>query len=58
MIGFAYVFAAVSYIQPVGYRHTYPTLAERLGFAHSFGDNKAVVLFYGKAYDLLTVGGY
>jgi len=57
-IAFLYIFALVSYIQPVAYRHTYPTLADRLGFAHSFAHNKAVVLFYGKAYDLLTVGGY
>ncbi len=57
-ISFMYVFAAVSYIQPVAYRHTYPTLEDRLRFAQSFADNKAVVLFYGKAYDLLTVGGY
>ncbi len=53
-----YIFALVSYIQPVAYRHTYPTLAERITFARSFAHNKAVVLFYGKAYDLLTVGGY
>jgi ABC-2 type transport system permease protein len=57
-IGFAYLFAAVAYIQPVSYRHTYPTVADRLSFAHSFANNKAVVLFYGKAYDLLSVGGY
>jgi ABC-2 type transport system permease protein len=57
-IAFAYLFAAVAYIQPVTYRHAYPTLSDRLGFAHSFGDNKAVQLFYGKPYDLLTVGGY
>jgi ABC-2 type transport system permease protein len=57
-IAFAYVFAAVAYINPVSYRHAYPTLAERIAFAHSFGHNKAVVLFYGKAYDLLTIGGY
>jgi len=57
-IGFAYLFAGVAYLQPVAYRRTYPTLADRLGFAHSFAHNKAVVLFYGKAYDLLTVGGY
>ncbi len=57
-VAFAYLFAAVAYIQPVSYRHTYPTLAERLSFAHSFASNKAVVLFYGKAYDLLTLGGY
>ncbi len=57
-IAFGYLFAAVSYLQPVAYRHAYPTLADRIGFARSFGDNKAVVLFYGKAYDLLTIGGY
>ena len=57
-IAFAYLFAAIAYIQPVSYRHAYPTLADRLSFARSFGVNKAVVLFYGKAYDLLTVGGY
>jgi polyether ionophore transport system permease protein len=58
VLGFVYVFAAVSFIQPVAYRHTYPTLEERVRFAASFAHNKAVVLFYGKAYDLLTVGGY
>jgi ABC-2 type transport system permease protein len=57
-LAFAYLFAAVAYINPVSYRHTYPTLADRLGFARSFAHNKAVVLFYGKAYDVLTVGGY
>ncbi|MBV8711017.1 MAG: hypothetical protein JOY56_04535 [Solirubrobacterales bacterium] len=55
---FAYLFAAAAYVNPVSYRHTYATLAERLQFAHSFANNKAVVLFYGKAFDLLTVGGY
>ncbi|HET7047844.1 MAG TPA: hypothetical protein VFI54_06190 [Solirubrobacteraceae bacterium] len=57
-ISFAYLFAAVAFIQPISYRHTYPTVSDRLSFAHAFGANKAVVLFYGKAYDLLTVGGY
>ena len=57
-IAFAYLFAAVAFIQPISYRHTYPTVADRLSFAHAFGTNKAVVLFYGKAYDLLSVGGY
>jgi ABC-2 type transport system permease protein len=57
-IAFVYLFAVVAFIQPISYRHTYPTLADRLSFAHAFGANKAVVLFYGKAYDLLTVGGY
>lgn len=58
IIGFTYLFAAVAFIQPIGYRRTYPTAADRLAFAHSFSHNKAVVLFYGRAYDLLSVGGY
>jgi ABC-2 type transport system permease protein len=57
-VAFLYVFAVVAYLQPVAYRHSYPTLADRIAFARSFAHNKAVVLFYGKAYDLLTVGGY
>jgi putative exporter of polyketide antibiotics len=57
-IAFACLFAVVACIQPVTYRNAYPTLPSRLAFAHSFGASKAVVLFYGKAYDLLTVGGY
>ena len=57
-IAFAFLFVAVAYIQPVSYRRAYPDAASRLAFAHSFATNKAVVLFYGKAYDLLTVSGY
>ena len=57
-VAFGYLFAAVAFIQPISYRHTYPTIADRIAFAHAFAHNKAVVLFYGKAYDLLTVGGY
>jgi ABC-2 type transport system permease protein len=57
-ICFAYLFAALAYIQPASYRTTYPTLSDRLAFARSFGDNKAVRLFYGVPRDLLTVGGY
>lgn len=57
-IAFTYLFALYAYIQPAGYRHTYPTLHDRLGFARSFGPNKALRLFYGEPYDLLTVSGY
>lgn len=57
-IGFGWLFAVVSYLEPVAYRHAYPTLADRVHFAHSFAHNAAVVMFYGRAYDLLTVGGY
>jgi polyether ionophore transport system permease protein len=57
-IAFAYLFAAVGYVNPATYTSAYPTLSSRLPLAHSFANNKAVVLFYGKAYDLVTVGGY
>ncbi len=57
-IAFAYLFAVVAYIQPVTYRHAYPTATDRLAFARSFGANKAIRLFYGEPFDLLTVGGY
>jgi ABC-2 type transport system permease protein len=57
-ISFAYLFALYAYIQPVGYRHAYPTRASRLAFARSFGNNKAIRLFYGEPHDLLSVSGY
>jgi ABC-2 type transport system permease protein len=58
VLAFAYGYAAYSYIQPLGYRHAYPTLADRLGFAHSFASNNAIRLFYGEPYNIITVGGY
>jgi ABC-2 type transport system permease protein len=57
-IAFAYMFALYAYIQPAGYRHTYPTLADREAFAHSFANNDALRLFYGYPYDPATVSGY
>lgn len=57
-ISFAYLFGIYAYIQPVGYRHAYPTLADRLAFAHSFASNDALRLFYGYPYSPLTVSGY
>ena len=57
-IAFVYLFAAYSYIQPVGYRHAYPTQSSRLSFAHSFAGNKGLRLFYGFPYDPITVSGY
>jgi polyether ionophore transport system permease protein len=55
---FALFFVLFAFANPVGYRHTYPTVAERLAFARSFGTNKAAELFYGAPHDLLTVGGF
>jgi ABC-2 type transport system permease protein len=57
-IAFTYLFAVYSYIQPAGFRSTYPTLADRLGFAHSFAGNDAIRLFYGYPFDPVTIGGY
>jgi ABC-2 type transport system permease protein len=57
-IAFACLFAAVGYINPVTYASAYPTLSSRLPLVEGFANNKAVVLFYGKAYDVLTAGGY
>ncbi len=55
---FAALFVFVAAANVVGYRRSYPTLAERIAFARSFGSNRAVELFYGSPHDLLTVGGY
>jgi ABC-2 type transport system permease protein len=55
---FALLFLAMAYIQPVGYRSSFPTLHERMAFAASFGDNAAIRLFYGTPHDLLTDAGY
>jgi ABC-2 type transport system permease protein len=57
-IGFAYVFAVYAWLQAAAFHKTYPTLADRIGFAHAFAGNDAIRLFYGYPYDVLTVGGY
>ena len=57
-LSFALLFGAVGAVQVVGYRTSYPTHADRIAFARTFGDNSAVRLFYGVPHDLLTVGGY
>src|SRR5579862_5576650 len=58
IVAFAALFGVVAYAQPVSYRRAYPTTADRLAFAHSFANDKAIRLFYGVPHDLLTVGGY
>jgi ABC-2 type transport system permease protein len=42
----------------VGYRETYPSVAERVRFARVFSDNIALRLFYGVPHDLASVAGY
>jgi ABC-2 type transport system permease protein len=44
--------------QVIGYRETYPTVAQRVRFARVFSDNIALRLFYGVPHDLATVAGY
>lgn len=57
-ISFAYIFVAYAYIQPAGYRNSYPTLSDRIGFARSFAENKGLRLFYGEPHAVQTVSGY
>jgi ABC-2 type transport system permease protein len=57
-LSFALLFALAAYANAASYRSAYPTLAERVAFAHTFGGNASVRIFYGNPYDLLTIGGY
>jgi len=55
---FALLFALVAYANAAAYRSGYPTLQDRIGFAHAFAGNASIRLFYGRPFDLLSVGGY
>lgn len=55
---FALFFALYALANTLGYDKTYPTVADRISFAQTFGDNKAVRLFYGTPHSLETIGGY
>ncbi len=57
-IAFGYLFAIYAYIQPAGFRHAYPTLADRIEFVHAFANNAAIRLFYGYPYEVTSVNGY
>lgn len=57
-LSFSLLFCGVAAANVVGYRKTYPTLADRLKFAHTFGANTATRLFYGTPHELTTIGGY
>lgn len=57
-MSFGAIFAVFAIANVVGYGRTYPTVADRIQFAQTFGDNKAIRLFYGTPYHLETVGGY
>ena len=55
---FAALLGGLAYIQPAAYRHSYPTIADRVAFAHAFGGDRALRLLYGVPHQLLTIGGY
>lgn len=57
-VAFACVFGIYTWLQAAGYRSAYPTPADRIGFARSFGGNAAIRLFYGYPYDITSVAGY
>lgn len=57
-ICFALFFALICLVNVAAYRTDYPTLKDRLAFVHAFATNASIRLFYGKPYDLLSVGGY
>ncbi len=57
-LSFALFFGLYAWSNGTEYIRTYPTLADRMQFAQTFGDNKALRIFYGVPKDLLTAGGY
>jgi ABC-2 type transport system permease protein len=57
-LSFVYLFALYAYIQPVAFRSGYPKMSDRVAFARSFANNKAVRIFYGEPHNLLDVTGY
>jgi ABC-2 type transport system permease protein len=57
-LSFVLLFAGVAAAVTAGYRTSYPTLADRLRLAQTFGENKAARLFYGTPHHLETVGGF
>jgi polyether ionophore transport system permease protein len=55
---FAVLFAIYAVANVVGYRSTYPTLADRRGLQESFATTSSLRLFYGEPHTLLTTAGY
>ena len=57
-VSFAILVVAYAAANVIGYRQNYPTTADRIGLAESFGTNSSLRLFYGEPHDLLTTSGY
>jgi ABC-2 type transport system permease protein len=57
-LSFALFFFLDAWGVTASYTGSYPSVQERMDFAQSFGDDKAIRLFYGVPHDLVTGGGY
>jgi ABC-2 type transport system permease protein len=57
-LSFALLFLVSALTQATAYREGYPTLADRLNFARTVGENTAARLLYGAPHNLLSPGGY
>ena len=57
-LSFAALFLFIGYANVAGYKQAYPTQADRLSFARSFGNDKTLRMFYGVPHDLASIGGY
>ena len=57
-LSFAALFLFATVAQAAAYRSAYPTLADRLELARTFGNNQGTRLLYGVPHDLLTTGGW
>jgi ABC-2 type transport system permease protein len=57
-LSFSLIFLLYGAAQAFGYRKAFPTLADRLSLAQSFGNSAALQLFYGTPYHIETIGGY
>jgi ABC-2 type transport system permease protein len=55
---FIYMFGVYAFIQPVGYRRVYTTVASRAAFARDFAANPGLRLLYGEPRGVATVDGY
>ena len=56
-LSFALLFVFAAAAQGATYRSAYPTLADRVELARTFGGNRGLRLLYGVPHDLVTIGG-
>lgn len=54
----AFIFGVYTASKVIGYTKAYPTLADRLSFAHSLGANTGMAALLGTPHNLGTISGY